>query len=92
MGRVTTPEPLSASHQVAEFVSGEAVLDDGLKQKTRLPERSMPDPIPVIIVARLTVDLSFRGNGLGADLLHDAVLRCYRVAENIGVRANRYKR
>lgn len=28
------------------------------------------------------VDLEF-----GADLLHDAVLRCYRVAENIGVRA-----
>ncbi|MBJ3043689.1 GNAT family N-acetyltransferase, partial [Salmonella enterica subsp. enterica] len=25
MGRVTAPEPLSAFHQVAEFVSGEAV-------------------------------------------------------------------
>jgi len=47
----------------------------------------MPDPIPVIILARLAVDVSFRGKGLGADLLHDAVLRCYRVAENIGVRA-----
>lgn len=33
MGRVTAPEPLSAFHQVAEFVSGEAVLDDWLKQK-----------------------------------------------------------
>lgn len=49
--------------------------------------RNMPDPIPVIILARLAVDVSLRGNGLGADLLHDAVLRCYRVAENIGVRA-----
>ena len=38
-------------------------------------------------VARLAVDVSFRGKGLGADLLHDAVLRCYRVAENIGIRA-----
>ena len=47
----------------------------------------MPDPIPVIILARLAVDASFRGKGLGADLLHDAVCRCYRVAENIGVRA-----
>ena len=47
----------------------------------------MPDPIPVIILARLAVDVSYRGQGLGADLLHDAVLRCYRVAENIGVRA-----
>ncbi|EOX6879507.1 GNAT family N-acetyltransferase, partial [Enterobacter roggenkampii] len=24
MGRVTAPEPLSSSHQLAEFVSGEA--------------------------------------------------------------------
>lgn len=47
----------------------------------------MPDPIPVIILARLAVNVSFRCKGLGADLLHDAVLRCYRIAENIGVRA-----
>lgn len=47
----------------------------------------MPDPIPVIILARLAVDVSLHGKGVGADLLHDAVLRCYRVAENIGVRA-----
>ena len=47
----------------------------------------MPDPLPVIILARQAVDVSFRGQGPGAELLHDAVLRCYRVAENIGVRA-----
>lgn len=124
MGCVTAPEPLSSFHQVAEFVSGEAVLDDWLKQKglknqalgatrtfvvcrkgtqqvvgfyslatgsvneaTGNLRRNMPDPIPVIILARLAVDASFRGKGLGADLLHDAVRRCYRVAENIGVRA-----
>ncbi|HEA0966301.1 TPA: GNAT family N-acetyltransferase, partial [Escherichia coli] len=33
MGRVTVPEPLSSFHQVAEFVCGETVLDDWLKQK-----------------------------------------------------------
>lgn len=49
--------------------------------------RNMPDPVPVIILARLAVDTSYHGQGLGADLLHDAVLRCCRVAENIGVRA-----
>lgn len=47
----------------------------------------MPDPIPVIILARLAVDVSLHGTGLGADLLHDALLRTLRVAENIGVRA-----
>ncbi|HDC4362143.1 TPA: GNAT family N-acetyltransferase, partial [Enterobacter hormaechei] len=118
MGRVTAPEPLSSAHQLAEFVSGESVLNDWLKQRglknqalgaartfvvckadtkqvagfyslatgsvnhvevTGSLRRNMPDPIPVIILARLAVDVSFHGKGLGADLLHDAVLRCYRV-------------
>lgn len=126
MGFVTQPEPLSSSHQLAKFVSGEAVLDEWLKHRglknqalgaartfvickketkcvvgyyslatgsvnhieaTGNIRRNMPDSIPVIILARLAVDLSFHGKGLGADLLHDAVLRCYRVSENIGVRA-----
>ena len=39
----------------------------------------MPEPIPVIFLARLATVVSFRRNGLGADLLHDAVLRCYQV-------------
>ena len=39
--------------------------------------RNMLDPIPVIIFARLAVDVSFCSKGLGADLLLDAVLRCY---------------
>lgn len=56
-------------------------------QQTSRMTSCMSDPIPVIILARLAVDVSFRGKGLGADLLHDAVLRCYRVTENIGVRA-----
>jgi hypothetical protein len=33
VGYVTSPEPLSF-HQVAEFISGEAVLDDWLKQRS----------------------------------------------------------
>ena len=57
-----------------------AIAPGGLK-------RNMPDPVPVIILARLAVDTHYKGQGLGADLLRDAVLRIYRVAENIGVRA-----
>jgi hypothetical protein len=46
----------------------------------------MPDPIPVIILARLAVDVSLHGKGVGADLL---TMQFYAViaAENIGVRA-----
>lgn len=46
--------------------------------------RNMPDPVPVIILALFAVDVSFRGKGLGADLLRDAVRCCYRVTETIG--------
>jgi GNAT superfamily N-acetyltransferase len=49
--------------------------------------RNMPDPIPVMVLARLAVDRSLQGKKLGASLLKDAVLRCLAVAENAGVRA-----
>jgi hypothetical protein len=48
---------------------------------------NMFDPVRVVILALLAVDASCPGKELGADLLHDAVLRCYRVSGNIGVRA-----
>ena len=74
------------SHQVVGFYS----LATGSVNHTKATgglRRNMPDPIPVIILARLAIDCAFHGQGLGADLLHDALLRSYRVAENVGVRA-----
>lgn len=49
--------------------------------------RNMPDPIPVIVLARLAVDQRLRGRRLGAGLLRDAMLRTVRVADDVGVRA-----
>jgi GNAT superfamily N-acetyltransferase len=49
--------------------------------------RNMPDPVPVIVLARLAVDRACQGKGLGAALLQDAVLRCLQVAQHTGVRA-----
>lgn len=49
--------------------------------------RNMPDPIPVILLSRLAVDIAEQGNGLGMHLLRDAIVRCVRVADLIGVRA-----
>ncbi|MDF3833381.1 GNAT family N-acetyltransferase [Cupriavidus basilensis] len=49
--------------------------------------RNMPDPVPVMVLARLAVDARARGNKLGAALLQDAVTRVQSVAENVGVRA-----
>ncbi|WP_208514175.1 GNAT family N-acetyltransferase [Variovorax paradoxus] len=49
--------------------------------------RNMPDPIPVLVLARLAVDLRAQGIQLGAALLQDAVLRAIAVSQNTGVRA-----
>lgn len=35
--------------------------------------RNMPDPIPVVILGRLAVDLSAQGRGIGTSLLRDAM-------------------
>jgi GNAT superfamily N-acetyltransferase len=49
--------------------------------------RNMPDPIPVMVLARLAVDHQAQGLKLGASLLQDAVGRAVTVAQNAGVRA-----
>lgn len=49
--------------------------------------RSMPEPIPVILLGQLAVDANYQGRGLGADLLVDAGKRVLAAAGMIGVRA-----
>jgi GNAT superfamily N-acetyltransferase len=49
--------------------------------------RNMPDPIPVMVLARLAVDHGAQGIKLGGALLQDAVKRALVVAQNMGVRA-----
>lgn len=48
---------------------------------------NMPDPVPVLVLARLAVDLRARGHKLGAGLLQDALNRALVVSEHAGVRA-----
>jgi len=50
-------------------------------------QANMPDPIPVIVLARLAVDRRAQADKLGAALLRDAVQRVVAVSENAGVRA-----
>lgn len=49
--------------------------------------RNMPNPIPVMVLARFAVDVSFQGKGIGRELLHDAVLRTLAAANIAGIRA-----
>lgn len=49
--------------------------------------RNMPEPIPVMVLARLAVDREYQGSGLGAGLLRDALLRTLHAADIAGIRA-----
>lgn len=49
--------------------------------------KNMPDPIPVILLGRLAVDLKDQNMGLGSQLLRDAITRCVVAGDSIGVRA-----
>ena len=57
--------------------------EDPQRVKSGLPKH----PIPVILLARLAVDSTEQGRGLGAALLKDALLRTIQAAEIAGLRA-----
>ena len=44
-------------------------------------------PVPVMLLARLAVDVRFSGHGLGTELLRDALLRTLAAADIAGLRA-----
>jgi GNAT superfamily N-acetyltransferase len=48
--------------------------------------RNMPDPIPVAVLARLAVDRTYQGRGLGRALFRDAASRVAQAADAIGIR------
>ena len=61
-----------------------AVAHKDVSAKTK---RNMPDPIPVIVLARLAVDSAYQKQRLGSALLKDALLRTIAAAQIAGVRA-----
>ena len=48
--------------------------------------RNMPDPIPVVVLARLAVDRSQQGHGVGRAMFRDAAQRVAQAAGAIGIR------
>lgn len=44
-------------------------------------------PIPACLIARLAVRAESQGQGIGSDLLHDALRRIVRASEHVGIRA-----
>lgn len=75
----------------AETVVGYYTLTAGSVQREETPARVAKGlarhPVPIILLARLAVDLQEQGRGLGAGLLKDALLRSSQAADLIGCRA-----
>lgn len=72
-------------------VVGYYTITTAMEERAALPtaklRRGMPDKVPLLLIARLAVDIAFQGIGLGADLLADALRRCAAASEIAGVRA-----
>lgn len=47
--------------------------------------RNMPDPLPCVLLGRLAIDDKFKGMGVGAALLKDAMMRVISVSQHTGV-------
>jgi predicted N-acetyltransferase YhbS len=59
-----------------------------LEEATQTVKAGLPRyPVPVILLARLAVDSTEQGRGLGGGLLKDAFLRTIQAAEIAGLRA-----
>jgi GNAT superfamily N-acetyltransferase len=72
-------------------VVGYYALATGGVERAQAPDRvargQPAHPIPVVLLARLAVDLSTQRKGLGRALLRDALIRVAAAANEIGVRA-----
>ncbi|MCV9936092.1 GNAT family N-acetyltransferase [Boseaceae bacterium BT-24-1] len=65
-------------------VSAGAIERNAVPGKVR---RNAPDTIPVSVIGRLAVDRRYAGQGLGADILSDALRRIAIASQSIGIGA-----
>jgi GNAT superfamily N-acetyltransferase len=86
LGRTFVALPKGENRVVGYFT-----LASGAVPFQNLPDvaaRKLPrHPVPVILLARLAVDLTVQGKGLGRVLMMDALTRCLELAEWLGVHA-----
>lgn len=120
---LSSPEPLTADHEIDAFDSGQAALDNWLRRRALANQssgasrtyvvcegkrvvafyalasgaiaqadvsgkfrRNMPEPIPVVVLARMAVDRGYQGRGLGRGMFRDAARRVVQAAHSIGIR------
>ena len=76
---------------VGETVVGYHTLAVGHVTRAEAPERLAKGlarhPVPIMLLARLAVDLRWQGQGIGKALLRDAMQRTLQAADIAGIRA-----
>ena len=75
------------SQEVVGFYSLCAASVDFEQTPERIRKGLARHEVPLVLLARLAVDVSCKGQGLGASLLQDAFLRFMTAQEAIGARA-----
>jgi predicted N-acetyltransferase YhbS len=70
-------------------VVGYYCLASGSAMRSTAPgslRRNSPEPIPLMVLGRLAVDIKHQGKGLGMGLVKDALIRTLRASEIVGIR------
>ena len=81
---VTDPQNAVSGRLIAYYtLAAGSVLMAELPRKLR---HNLPNPVPVLLLGRLAVDLEFAGRGLGAFLLREALLRTAEASRSVGLR------
>lgn len=68
-------------------ILGYYTISSGSISFETLPENVPHQPIPVVLLGRLAIDLKARGRGLGELLLVDALRRTLLLADSLGIYA-----
>lgn len=74
---------------VDKRVMGYYSLSTGAIQREAVPgafRRNMPEPIPIVLIARFVVDVDYQKQRWGGKLLREAVMRTMLISQVIGVR------
>ena len=72
--------------RVAGYYSLTVGQIDTLEAPERIRRGMGQYPIPLVILARLAVDLDYQKRGLGFSLLQDAIMRTVSIADQAGIR------
>ncbi len=71
-------------------VAGYYCLAAGGVARAAVPRKirhGLPDPVPVMVLGRLAVDITYQRQGIGSGLLRDALRRTLQVSRQAGLRA-----